>query len=385
MLIAAFVLLLFLVIYSYAVYPLILAGLSRLWGRPGAEGAETPSVTLIISVFNEEEVIARKLNNSLELDYPRLLLEILVVSDASTDRTEAIVGEFERFGVRLLSRPGRQGKTAGLNEAVAHAGGQVVVFTDADAMYPTDAIRKIVAVLGAPGVGLVTGSTQYVAAGAGDVASTSGVYTRLERLTKRLETSIGSCVGADGAMFAMRSTLFRPLNHDDINDFVIPLQVVRQGWRAVCRDDLQCREAASEDTTKEFERQIRITNRTIRALFRNADLMNPFRYPLFSFELISHKLLRLTVPIFLVLAFFTNLLLLAGGPLFVALFACQAGFYGAAVAGFLFERQRRTAGRLGLAYHFVAMNLAMLLGWLAFLRGEKHVTWGSGPTAAPGS
>jgi cellulose synthase/poly-beta-1,6-N-acetylglucosamine synthase-like glycosyltransferase len=369
--------LVFLSVYSYLLYPLIMAGFSRIFRRAVMGKEAAPRVTLIVSVFNEEAVITEKLRNCLGLDYPRELLEILVVSDASTDRTEAIVREFESSGVSLLARPTRQGKTAGLNDAVARARGEVIVFSDADSLYPADAMRKMTAVLSAPGVGLVTGSTDYIGSGEAGVAKTSGIYTRMERWTKRFESEIGSCVGADGAMFAMWKSLFRTLREDDINDFVIPLMVVRQGFRVVFREDLRCVEQASEDASTEFRRQIRITNRTIRALFRNADLMNPFRYPSFSFELVSHKLLRLTVPIFMVLLLIVNTVLLGEGNWHLGLFACQAAFYGAAFLAFLLDRWHLKSGKLGITYHFVAVNAAILLGWIAFFRGQRHVTWGN--------
>ncbi len=369
-----FFLLLFLTVYSYVVYPLVLVVLGKILRKDVRQDDWTPRVTLLISVYNEERVIRRKMENSLQLDYPRESLEILVISDHSTDGTEGIVSEYLDRGVTLLARPERAGKTAGLNEAVKVAKGEILVFSDADAMYEPDAIRKMVRVLYDKEVGLVTGSTRYISEDQGRMAETSGIYTALERFIKRHESRIGSCVGADGAIFAMRKSLYAPLRADDINDLVIPLVVVQKGARVVLHDDLYCSECASSDSASEFRRQVRITNRTLKALFRYASLMNVLRYPAFGFEMISHKILRFSVPIFLAALIPLNVLLAAEGPLYGLLLLGQAGFYGAAAIGYSLESTGKTT-RFGLFYHFVVVNISVLSGWYKFLSGETQVTW----------
>ena len=267
------------------------------------------------------------------------------------------------------------GKTAGLNVAVQKAAGEIIVFSDAGSMYPPDTIRKMVDYLSDPNVGLVTGSTRYVAVKDERLAETSGIYTRLERFIKRHESNIGSCVGADGAIFAMRKSLYQPLQDDDINDLVIPLNVVRQGYRVVLHADLYCFEASSPDSTSEFKRQTRITNRTLWALFRHKNLMNFCRHPLFSFELISHKLIRLSVPIFLMVLIPFNLLLLQDGFIYRLLLISQGVFYGGALIGYWQEMQGGNIGRVGFIYHFVLVNISIVMGWCKFLSGKKQVTW----------
>lgn len=366
----------FLTAYSYAVYPLILAFLSLFIRKEAAVSRIKPGVTLIISAYNEEGAIAKKIENSLSLDYPKDSIEIIVVSDGSTDKTNDIVKGYGTAGVVLLSNPVRRGKTAGLNDAVAAARGDVIVFSDADSMYEPQAVNKMVSLLGSPGIGLVTGSTRYTSGGHAGVQETSGIYTRLERCIKRLESSVGSCVGADGAIFAMRRPLYKQLMGDDINDLVIPLGVVKQGYRVVFHDGLLCTEESSSDSAAEFRRQIRITNRTLRALFRHLELKNFFRYPLFSFELISHKLIRLSVPFFLLLLIFFNALLIGEGLAYKLIFAGQAVFYATAFIGFIQERMGKKGRFSSFIYHFAMVNISMLLGWVKYLSGEKHVTWG---------
>lgn len=366
--------LLFLAVYSYAVYPAVLAVLGFFFSREVAVKESEPMVTLIISARNEEKVIGEKIENSLNLDYPKHKLEIMVVSDDSTDRTDERVRGFEKNGVILLSNLPRRGKTPGLNEAIPIAKGEVIVFSDADSIYESNAIRNMVRALGDPGVGLVTGSTRYIS-GAG-IADTSGFYTRLEKRIKLLESSLGSCVGADGAIFAVRKSLYAPLRDDDINDLVIPLEVVKKGYRVILREDIICFEPASENTGKEFKRQARITNRTLRAIFRRVALMNPFKFPLFSFQIISHKLIRLSVPIFMLILFPLNFALLWDGTLYMLLFAGQSAFYFVALAGFLIERSGGKGGAMILPYHFVMVNASIFIGWMKFLSGNKQVTWG---------
>lgn len=365
----------FLSIYSYAIYPVALMLLNIILRKKMFTNNSTPMVTLIISAFNEEDVIAKKIENSLLLDYPNDKLEIMVVSDCSTDKTDEIVKSYSKDGVVLLSQPVRRGKTAGLNDAVKEAKGEILVFTDADSMYQQDAIKKMVNYLSDPTVGLVTGSTIYVSGGDERMAETSSIYTRLERFIKQHESIIGSCVGADGAIFAMRNTLYQPLQNDDINDLVIPLNVVRQGYRVVFNDNLYCFEASSSDSKSEFQRQIRITNRTLRALFRHWDLMNFLKYPLFSFEMISHKLIRLSVPIFLILLIPLNLFLLWEGFIYKLIFASQCLFYSGALIGWMQEIKSQKTGRLGFVYHFILVNCSILIGWLKFISGEKQVMW----------
>lgn len=365
---------LFLTAYSYVVYPALLAIIASLASRRVRAGESWPKATVIISAYNEEGIIAEKISNTLALDYPKDRLEVIIASDGSTDRTDTIVRSFEKEGVILMQAGVRRGKTPCLNDAVTKATGEIIVFSDADSMYDSGALRKMAEYLNDPQVGLVTGSTMYVSESDGAMVATSGIYTRLERAIKRYESAIGSCVGADGAIFAVKKALYKPLRSDDINDLVIPLNVVRQGYRVVINDGVFCREASAKGPDDEFRRQTRITNRTLRAIFRNADLLNFFRYPAFSFELFSHKIIRLGAPFFMAALLPLNMLLFGEGWLYKAFLAGQALFYSGALAGMVLEKKGRSSG-LGFIYHFVMVNLSMLFGWLKFLAGEKQVMW----------
>lgn len=361
--------------YPYALYPiaLILIGLTRT--APLYKSKNYPSVSIIISAYNEAEVIDRKLDNALTLNYPADRYEIIVASDCSTDGTDAIVQMYASRGVKLIRQEKRLGKTAGLNRGVEIANNEIVVFSDADALFDADALRNMTSYFGDPQVGLVSGSTRYYAHRAGRLVYTGSLYTRLERFLKKLETRVGSCVGADGAIFGMRKSLYRELLPDEINDFVLPLTVIRQGYRVVFAEDVYCREAASEETNKEFRRQIRITNRTLHALSKYSAMFDISRYPLFSFQLISHKLLRFALPFSMIALFVLNIHLLEQGIVYAFLFAIQATFYGAAALGWILESFGRQAGMLSVLFHFLIMNAALLVGWYRFFTGRRDVTW----------
>jgi len=364
------------VVYPYVIYPVLLKLLGCVQSREVIIKNGTPSITFIISAFNEEKIIEEKIRNTLMLDYPKEKLEIIVVSDNSTDRTDEIVGSFSSDGVILLSHPVRRGKTAGLNDAAVKARGEILVCSDADAMYETDALKKMAACLSSDAsIGLVTGSTYYRSKGEGRIVVTTSTYMKLESFIKRHESMLGSCVGADGAIFAMRKYLYQPLQHDEINDLVIPLKVIQQGYRVIFHDDLHCFEAPAANAIGEFNRQARITNRTLRALFRNAALMNIFKYPLFSFELISHKLLRFVVPFFMVSLFPMNVLLLSQGSIYYFTFAVQISLYSVSLFRYCQERSGKEGKLFNFVYHFVMVNASMLTGWMKFLTGQKSVIW----------
>jgi cellulose synthase/poly-beta-1,6-N-acetylglucosamine synthase-like glycosyltransferase len=369
------------VLYAYAAFPLLMALFSRR-GRaasvPDGPGAAEPPVTVIIPAYNEERNIAARIQNVLESEYRRELLDVIVVSDASSDGTNEIARSFEADGVRVIVQEQRSGKTAGLNRAVRIARGNIVVFTDANAAYPPPTIRALTDYFHDPTVGLVSGYTKYTVDAAGDVAEVTNAYTALERTLKKGESRWGCCVGADGAIFAMRRSLYRTLRDDDINDLVLPLSVIDQGFRCVFAEDAYCSENAGENIESEFRRQSRITNRSLRAIWRRAHLLDPFRFPAFSFFLLSHKVVRFLAPVFLCISALALAALAPQSNRYLALAVAAVFTTGLlmAVAG---PRPSGSAASwlrpVRLVHVFVTMNLAMLHGWWKFLAGRGEATW----------
>jgi cellulose synthase/poly-beta-1,6-N-acetylglucosamine synthase-like glycosyltransferase len=340
-------------------------------------GTHLPRVSILVSAYNEEKVIREKIENALSLDYPRELLEIVVVSDGSSDRTCEITSQSAHLGVVLRHYEGRIGKSACLNRAVPLAAGKIVVFSDANSIYEEGALRALVSPFWDRTVGFVTGWTRYGSSGDTSAPGSTGIgiYSRLEFLTKRLESRLGSCIGADGAIFAIRKELYVPLNDYDINDLVIPLSINQQGYRGVLQSEAICMEKDAGGSKGEFQRQVRITSRTIRAIMNYRQLLNPFRFRLLSFELISHKLCKFLAPLFLMTLAVTNVLVAGSGDFFLAALVAQGVFYGGAGAGAFISSRGPVARVAEAARTFVVVNAAIATAWVKYLQGETYITW----------
>lgn len=368
------------VVYAYVGYPALLYVLGLFAATPvsrnvAAQGSCRPSVTLIISAYNEERVIEAKILNSLQLSYPRELLEIMVVSDGSNDGTIEIVRRYQPQGVVLLHIDGRLGKSACLNQAVRVAKGEVVVFTDANSHFKTDALEALAGNFADELVGFATGYTAYVKEENGTLVESVGIYSRIEKFTKQMESRLSSCVGADGAIFAIRKVLYRSLGADDINDLVMPLGIVRSGFRGVLENRAVCSEGMASSFDEEYRRQIRIATRTIRAIWKNRDLLNPVRYGFFAAQFFSHKVLKVLVPFFLLTTLLLSAVLGFEQRVFAFFFWCQVTVY---ATGIIIDplRYRGAGGRMiGVIRTFVLYNAAIAVGWLNFMQGKKYTAW----------
>jgi cellulose synthase/poly-beta-1,6-N-acetylglucosamine synthase-like glycosyltransferase len=364
-----------LAVYVYAGYPVLLWLLRQLGGtRPVKRGELTPPLTLVVSAYNEAEVIRDKLVNSVELDYPADKLEVLVISDCSSDGTDEIVIAFGDPRVKLLRMPQRGGKTVGLNAAVKAANGEVIVFSDANAMYLKDALRKMVRNFADPDVGAVVGESTYADADGGAQQSES-LYWKYETGIKRLETQLGSTVGGDGAIYAIRRSLYRDMRPDALSDFVNPMQIVMSGHRCIYEPEARSVEEAGEGFDVEFRRKVRIVNRAWRATWTLPALLNPLRFGLFSLELISHKLLRWLMPLFMVATFVLNLPLLDAGLIYRWTFGIQAVLYALAFVGYLARRRASLPRMLAVPYYFCLVNIASARGIFEAYRGQTYTTW----------
>ncbi|PKN65008.1 MAG: hypothetical protein CVU57_12860 [Deltaproteobacteria bacterium HGW-Deltaproteobacteria-15] len=360
----------FLILYPYVIYPLVLVVVTPLCRRHWKKLERRFSFSIIISAYNEEKIIKQKVENALLLDHPEGNLEIVVVSDGSTDSTVEIVSHIHDPRLVLKDYAERAGKTACLNKVIPETSGELLLFTDANSIFPIDLLTKLSKNFCDETVGLVTGWTKYQTAEA--LSETTSVYSQFEKAIKCSESQISSCVGADGAVFAMRKSLFKPLRNDDINDLILPLRVVENGFRAVMDPEVYCIEQSAGDAHKEFQRQVRITNRTIRAIFANCQLLNPLQFGTFSFFLLSHKLLRLLVPFFVLIAALAGLLLALHSTIFMAFtFAAIA----LVIAIILFGARSKTHRCFQGAVMFVIMLAAQLVGWWHVFLGRRSVMW----------
>ncbi len=374
----------FLLLYIYVGYPALLCILWRLKPAPQIRKDRIrPSVTLIISCYNEEMVIREKLINSLKLDYPQNKLEIIVVSDASTDSTDSIAMEFGDRGVRLIRQEERKGKTAGLNLAVAKASGEVLIFSDANSFYQPESIIKLVENFADEHVGYVVGDAKYIDSSKNVASRSESSYWRYEGFIKRMETRVGSVVGGDGAIYAVRKGLYEDLLPTDINDFVNPLQVIIKGFRGVYEPGAICREETSGSFEKEFGRKVRIVNRAFSGLLRLKAVLNPFRTGIFSLEIFSHKLLRWLAPLALI-SFFASSVALAlwyESLCFQILTLLTLVFCFLAYIGYLLSSREDASPLFYLPFYFIAVNIASLLGTTMSLKGQIQVTWDHPRTA----
>lgn len=366
---------LFLILYAYLGYPAAVACLAGLLRREVKKAESEPAVSVVISAYNEAPVIAATIENKLGLDYPSGKLEIVVVSDGSTDGTDAIVARFAGRGVRLIRQEPRGGKTSALNLALASVTGEVVVFSDANSLYAPDALRALVANFADPEVGYVTGRMVYLGKDGKPAGDGCGAYMRYENGLRLLESRIGSVVGVDGGIDAVRRSLYRPMAPDLLPDFVLPLMVVEKGYRVVYEPQALLCEQALEEDADEYRMRVRVSLRALWALLAMRGLLNPLRFPLFAWQLFSHKVLRYLVFLFLVLAYVSGALTSGEGPLHLALFLAQNLFYLAAAL-------ERLAGRGGLgnrlltfSRYFCLVNLAAGHAFLKFLMGKKQVLW----------
>jgi glycosyltransferase involved in cell wall biosynthesis len=374
---AIFWLSLALILYPYAGYWALLRLLGPLIGRPVARAPYTPRVTLVVSAYNEAANMRRKLENTLALRYPRAELEVLVVSDASTDATDAIVREFAPHGVELIRLPARGGKVAGQNAAIGRATGDILVFSDARIMLGPDSIQAMMENFADPSVGCVSSQDLIVdAEGHPDQAAGEGFYVRYEMAIRRAEARLGSLVGASGSFYAVRRRLAPVWEAAFERDFLTPLKVAAQRSRTVHEPRAVGAYRALAEPEAEFRRKVRTVMRGMAVLFHMRELLDPFRYPRVAWQLWSHKILRWTVPFFLLTLFGSSAVLAARGaaPIYACALAGQVAVYLLALAALLHrELEQMLIFRLPL--FFANVNLSILVAWGRFLAGNRQVTW----------
>lgn len=362
--------------YVYVGYPAVLWFLSRVRCRDVQRENFLPSVTLIISAFNEGRSISAKLENSLTLDYPKDLLYVLVVSDASTDETDCIVGKYVGKRVSLLRTPERGGKTSGLNAAMQRVHSEIVVFSDANILYQKDAVRCLVRSFADQTVGCVTGNSCYSDRQSSAAHEQENTYWGYERFIRTLESRVGSTVGGDGAMFAIRRDLYLPLSAEAINDFVTPLQIVARGYRAVFEAIAIGFEPSAGNFRGEFRRKRRIVNRSWWGIMSVPEVLSPCQTGIFAWQVWSHKVLRwLVLP--LVLAAAVGCFLASSSSVMYQIGA--AGFAVslliAGIGALVLDRSGWLARLAQSVLYFYLVNVAAILGIATALAGRVETVW----------
>ncbi|HUM11908.1 MAG TPA: glycosyltransferase family 2 protein [Myxococcaceae bacterium] len=359
---------------TYFLYPLWLVLLARV--RPGRWRSPVgpqlwPTVSLVVAAHDEVGCIGDKLRNSLALDYPPDQLEVLIGSDGSTDGTDAIVGAYPDPRVQLSAAP-RAGKTSVLNRCIPAARGEVVVLSDANTRIDPGALRALVRHFDDPQVGAVCGRLQLYNPTRAEYEESA--YWKYESWLKALEGTQGAVVGANGGLYALRRSLFTRLPPSTIvDDFVIPLRLLDQGYHVLYEPGALASEETTEDYGREFGRRARIAAGNFQSLGLVPGLLSPLRgFPAFAFW--SHKILRWCAPALLLVVMAANVALL-DRPFYRVTLAAQLGFYALAGLGSLGIGPSRLQRIASAAYYFVTMNLALVVGFWRFLRHSQGAAW----------
>ncbi len=368
------VLSLFGVFYAYAGYPLFLFCLSFSLKHPLLKNNYRPFVSIIITAYNEEMRIRLKLENTLAVDYPKELLQIIVASDGSTDRTNSIVREFSETGIDLLIVKDRKGKENAQSEALQKAKGEIIVFTDVSTLLETNAVGTIVDNFADKSIGCVSGMDKVISEDENGAGGGEGAYVRYEMWIRELESKVNTVVGLSGSFFAARKEVCRDFSKNMDSDFRTLLNSRKAGMRGIVDPEAIGCYKAVDDTSKEFSRKIRTVVRGLTVFFNSLEFCNFFTYKLFSIQYVSHKLFKWLVPFFLVVALISNAILVQKSAFFLCLFCSQIIFYCVAAIPFLL-RTRENPIFIKLPHFFVSVNLAIAIAWLKFLRGERIIVW----------
>jgi glycosyltransferase involved in cell wall biosynthesis len=362
----------FLVFFVYFGYPLTLALLAQFKSFEPKRAPIVPTVTLVITVFNEEKRIRKKLENTILLDYPKDKLQIIVASDGSTDATRSIVEDFKDRGIELFDVKERKGKENAQKEALTLARGEIVVFSDVATIIESSGIREIVSNFADPKVGCVSSEDRVLKDG--ERGGGEGFYVTYEMWLRGLESAVNSVVGLSGSFFAARREVCEDFSPKMQSDFRTLLSSIRKGMRGISDPKTIGYYQDIKDKSQEFNRKVRTVVRGLTVFFNNLEFLNIFKFGMFSYQYFCHKLLRWLVPFFLIAAFISNGVLALHGRAYCFVFLCHLFFYGLALAGMTAGRKNR-AFIIKIPHFFVVVNASILVAWIKFVSGERLTMW----------
>jgi len=338
---------------------------------------QLPTCTIIVAVYNEESLLDEKLKNTLALNYPPEKLEFVFITDGSTDGSAAIVKAYPQ--VRLMHSDERKGKIAAVHRAMETVTTKVVVFTDANTFLNEDALVNICRHYSDITVGAVAGEKRVYSSGANATAG-EGFYWKYESKLKAWDSELYSVVGAAGELFSIRTELYQPVQPDTIlDDFMISLLLTQKGYRVIYEPAAFATETASQNVTEELKRKIRIAAGGIQSIIRLKGLLNPFPYPILTFQYVSHRVLRWTiVPFLMMLALLINLIIVFSGSIsltYQLLLLAQVGFYLLAISGWIMEERHIKIKIFFIPYYFCMMNYAVVMGIGRYFSGKQSAIW----------
>jgi len=362
------------VLYAYLIYPMIIVGWAKLRARRVEKRYRQVPVSVVIAAKDEQANISARIENLIAQEYPRQLLEIIVVSDGSTDRTAELARLYANQGVQLLECATAVGKATALNIGVAAATHDIVVFADARQRFSPNAIAELVSVFHDETVGGVSGELILVAGrDTGEVHEGVGLYWRYEKLIRRSESAVASVVGATGSIYAVRRKLYVPLAPNTLlDDFLVPMRIVLAGYRVIFIRAARAFDLSSPTAAREFARKVRTLAGNFQAVALEPRLLDPRANPVL-FQFVSHKLVRLVVPYFCVSAWVSSALL--PGPVFAAAFVAQTAFYLLGVLTLTPLKSSRGAAISRVSWTFMVMNAAAVVGLWMYVTGQEHAVW----------
>ena len=334
-----------------------------------------PEVAVLIAAFNEDEIIAGKIENTLLLNYPANKLHIYVISDGTTDRTNEIVSTYKN--VTLLYQPARKGKSAAINRAMPFVEQPITIFTDANVMIDKEAIRAIVKHYVRTKVGGVSGEKVVMHDERASAASTEGLYWKYESFLKKQDALLYSVAGAAGEMFSIRTALFEPIPEDTLlDDFTIAMNIIRKGYQVKYEATALACENPSLNINEEYKRKVRIAAGGIQTTLRCLDILNPREYGIFAFQFLIHRVSRWTIaPVLIVTAFISNLLLIKESDVYLELFVLQLVFHIAALTGWYLGNRNIKIKALHVPFYFEFMHYCVVMGWIRYFKGNQKAAW----------
>lgn len=359
---------------TYAFYPMIIWLLCSFFPLIIQRKEIIPTISIIIPAYNEEKNISEKISNSLALDYPKDKIEILVGSDGSSDNTVGIARKFTQEGIRVYEFNENRGKTAVQNALVKKATGEILVFTDTASFFPPSAVAKIVSNFADDRIGCVAGKLRFVNTDSNLTTQSQGLYWRYEVKIRELESKIGSVIGVDGPLYAIKREYYVPLGNNLISDLISPLLVLEQRKKIILEPEAIVDEEPTIKAGQEFNTRRRITLRGLIGITTYSRLLNPFKNPLLAFQLLFHKVLRWFVGPFVLLNILSCIILsnLIFFRIMLLLYLC---FISVAFFGMFTERAGIRARFLQIPYYFTLVNLAATMGIIDFLRKKQAISW----------
>jgi len=374
---------LFIIFYTYLGYAILLFVLVKIVRLFRSKNHpllldEWPTVTLIVAAYNEAYCIEEKIINTMALKYPKNKLTIIFVTDGSTDETPAIVAKYS--SIQLLHQQDRNGKIVAVHRAMQTVCSEITVFTDANTLLNESALEKICQHYQDPTVGAVAGEKRVEIDNSGDATAVEGFYWKYESKLKAWDSELNTVVGAAGELFSIKTDLYVPVSSDTIlDDFMISMLIVKNGYRIIYEPDAFALESASANTKEELKRKIRIAAGGIQSFLRLTSLLNPFKYPVLSFQYLSHRILRWTMaPVLMVLVFVLNWLFILNEHLsgiFILLLLAQNLFYALALLGWILQSKSIKLKLFFIPYYFCMMNYAILAGIHRYFFSSQSVLW----------